>query len=196
MRTRQARVIHLGCLYGNSISCASWARYMIIGTFLGHPKLDKDAPCEHPIHDKDAPCEHLKRDTMLLVSILDMIRCSLGDHGSDPFILLEARASQDLWIWHAFFGVSGLNNDVNVLWQSPIFTAFKSGKASEVPFVANEVTYKRGYYLSDGIYPEWFVLIKSISNPGSNDHKRIMYKTVHEAAQKDVERAFGVLKWK
>ncbi|GKE20015.1 ALP1-like protein [Tanacetum coccineum] len=29
-----------------------------------------------------------------------------GDHGSDPFILLEAIASQDLWIWH-FFGVSG-----------------------------------------------------------------------------------------
>ncbi|GJS82710.1 ALP1-like protein isoform X1 [Tanacetum coccineum] len=25
------------------------------------------------------------------------------DHGSNPFILLEAVASQDLWIWHAFF---------------------------------------------------------------------------------------------
>ncbi|GJV87278.1 retrovirus-related pol polyprotein from transposon TNT 1-94 [Tanacetum coccineum] len=53
---------------GNSISCASWARYMIIGAFLGHPKLDNDAPCEHPIHDNDAPCEHPKRDTMLLLS--------------------------------------------------------------------------------------------------------------------------------
>ncbi|GKD19977.1 ALP1-like protein [Tanacetum coccineum] len=29
------------------------------------------------------------------------------DHGSNPFILLEAVASQDLWIWHAFFGVAG-----------------------------------------------------------------------------------------
>nr|GEY29650.1 hypothetical protein [Tanacetum cinerariifolium] len=27
------------------------------------------------------------------------------DHGSNPFILLEAVASQDLWIWHAFFAV-------------------------------------------------------------------------------------------
>ncbi|GJS56894.1 ALP1-like protein isoform X1 [Tanacetum coccineum] len=43
------------------------------------------------------------------------------DHGSDPFILLEAVASQDLWIWHAFFGVAGSNNDINVLYQSSLF---------------------------------------------------------------------------
>ncbi|GKE53423.1 ALP1-like protein [Tanacetum coccineum] len=35
------------------------------------------------------------------------VRC---DHGSNPFILLEAVASQDLWIWHAFFGVAGVTN--------------------------------------------------------------------------------------
>nr|GEW53083.1 protein ALP1-like [Tanacetum cinerariifolium] len=50
--------------------------------------------------------------------------------------------------------------------------------------------------LTDGIYPQWSVLIKSIKNPGMNDHKRILYKTKHEAARKDVERAFGVLKLK
>ncbi|GJY44573.1 ALP1-like protein [Tanacetum coccineum] len=111
-----------------------------------------------------------------------------------PFILLEAIASNDLWIWHAFFGVSGMNNDVNVLRQSPIFNDLKSGRAPDVPFVANNVLYKRGYYLTDGIYPQWSVLIKSIKNPGTHDHKRILYKTKHEAARKDVERAFGVLK--
>ncbi|GKE60591.1 ALP1-like protein [Tanacetum coccineum] len=121
---------------------------------------------------------------------------SRGDHGPDPFILLEAIASNDLWIWHAFFGVSGMNNDVNVLRQSPLFNDLKSGRAPDVPFVANNVPYKRGYYLTDGIYPQWSVLIKSIKNPGTNDHKRILYKTKHEAARKDVERAFGVLKQK
>ncbi|GKB76539.1 ALP1-like protein, partial [Tanacetum coccineum] len=120
----------------------------------------------------------------------------MGDHGPDPFILLEAIASNDLWIWHAFFGVSGMNNDVNVLRQSPIFNDLKSGRAPDVPFVANDVPYKKGYYLTDGIYPQLFVLI--IKNPGTNDHKRILYKTKHEAARKDVERTFGVLKkkWK
>ncbi|GJV67124.1 reverse transcriptase domain-containing protein [Tanacetum coccineum] len=37
------------------------------------------------------------------------------DHGPNPFILLEAVASQDLWIWHAFFGVSEANNDIKVI---------------------------------------------------------------------------------
>ncbi|GJY87773.1 ALP1-like protein [Tanacetum coccineum] len=119
-----------------------------------------------------------------------------GDSGSEPFILLEAVASQDLWIWHAFFGVAGSNNDVNVLRQSPVLNDLKVGKAPEVPFVANDVTYKWGYYLTDGIYPEWAVLMKSISQPGSNDVKRIRYKQAHEAARKDVERAFDVLKKK
>nr|GFC10113.1 hypothetical protein [Tanacetum cinerariifolium] len=40
---------------------------------------------------------------------------SKGDHRPDPFILLEAIASNDLWIWHSFFGVFGMNNDMNVL---------------------------------------------------------------------------------
>ncbi|GJU35641.1 ALP1-like protein [Tanacetum coccineum] len=121
---------------------------------------------------------------------------SKGDSGSEPFILLEVVVSQDLWIWHVFFGVAGSNNDVNVLRQSIVLTDLKVGKAPEVPFVANDVNYKWGYYLTDGIYPEWVVLMKSISQPRSNDVKRIRYKQVHEAARKDVERAFGVLKKK
>ncbi|GJS49921.1 retrovirus-related pol polyprotein from transposon TNT 1-94 [Tanacetum coccineum] len=83
---------------------------------------------------------------------------SRGDSGSEPFILLEAVASQDLWIWHAFFGVARTNNDVNVLCQSPVLNDLKVGKAPEVPFVAND--------------------------PGSNDVKRIRYKKAHEAARK------------
>ncbi|GJT91366.1 ALP1-like protein [Tanacetum coccineum] len=64
-----------------------------------------------------------------------------------------------------------MNNDVNVLRQSSLFNDLKSGKAPDVPFVANNVNYKRGHYLTDGIYPQWSVLIKSIENPGANDHK-------------------------
>ena len=44
-----------------------------------------------------------------------------GDIGV-PTIMLEAVASADIWIWHAFFGVAGSNNDINVLKQSPLFT--------------------------------------------------------------------------
>ncbi|GJS89896.1 ALP1-like protein [Tanacetum coccineum] len=98
------------------------------------------------------------------------------------FILLEAVASLDLWIWHAFFSVAGSNNDINVIRQSPLLNNLKEGKASKVAFVANDVHYKWGYYLIND----------------AHDMKRIRYKQVHEAARKDVERRFDVLKkkWK
>nr|GEV81591.1 hypothetical protein [Tanacetum cinerariifolium] len=63
------------------------------------------------------------------------------DHCSNPFILLEAVVSQDLWIWQAFFGVVGSNNDINVLYQSSLFNDLKTGRALEIPFVANGVSY-------------------------------------------------------
>ncbi|GJT56660.1 ALP1-like protein [Tanacetum coccineum] len=118
------------------------------------------------------------------------------DHGPNPFILLEVVASQDLWIWHAFFGVVGSNNDINVLYQSPLFNDLKTGRAPEIPFVANGVTYRSGYYLVDGIYPKLAPFVNTIPEPVDDDHKRILYKQKQESARKDVERAFGVLKKK
>nr|GEZ33265.1 hypothetical protein [Tanacetum cinerariifolium] len=69
-------------------------------------------------------------------------------------------------------------------------------KAPEVPFVANDVTYPCRYYLCDGIYSEWVPFVKSVTNLSDDDHKRLRYKAMHEAARKDVERAFDVLKKK
>ena len=45
--------------------------------------------------------------------------------------------------------------DVNhVIHQFPLFNDLKFGREPRIPFVANGVTYKWGYYLVDGIYPE------------------------------------------
>ncbi|GJW35245.1 probable arabinosyltransferase ARAD1 [Tanacetum coccineum] len=38
-----------------------------------------------------------------------------------PTLMLEAAADQKLWIWHSYFGVPGANNDLNVLYGSPLF---------------------------------------------------------------------------
>ncbi|GKC47346.1 ALP1-like protein isoform X1 [Tanacetum coccineum] len=70
----------------------------------------------------------------------------------------------------------GSNNDINVLYQSPLFNDLKTGRAPEIPFEANYVTYRSGYYLVDGIYPELVPLVKTIAKPADDDHKRIMYK--------------------
>ncbi|KAI3681180.1 hypothetical protein L6452_35965 [Arctium lappa] len=113
-----------------------------------------------------------------------------GDHGV-PTIMLEAVASQDLWIWHAFFGVAGSNNDINVLNQSTLFNDVLQGYSPDVKFIVNGTEYTKGYYLADGIYPEWATIVKSFSCP--QDLKRKKFKEMQEAARKDVERAFGVL---
>nr|GEU96069.1 hypothetical protein [Tanacetum cinerariifolium] len=115
----------------------------------------------------------------------------------NPFILLEAVASQDLWIWYAFFGVAGSNNDINVLYQSPLFNDLKTRRAPEISFVANGLTYPCGYYLVDEIYLELATLVKTIPEPTDDDHQRILYKQKHESTRKDVKREFGVLekKW-
>uniref|UniRef100_A0A0D3D6B0 DDE Tnp4 domain-containing protein n=1 Tax=Brassica oleracea var. oleracea TaxID=109376 RepID=A0A0D3D6B0_BRAOL len=84
--------------------------------------------------------------------------------GTDkPTIVLEAVASYDLWIWHAFFGAPGTMNDLNILDRSPVFDDIINGVAPEVNFHVNGREYNLAYYLTD------------------------------ESVRKDVERAFGVL---
>ncbi|KAH9725196.1 Immune-associated nucleotide-binding protein 9 [Citrus sinensis] len=43
-----------------------------------------------------------------------------------PTIILEAVADYDIWIWHAHFGLSGSNNDINVLEASYLFANLAS----------------------------------------------------------------------
>ena len=48
-----------------------------------------------------------------------------------------------------------------------------------------------GYYLVDGIYPNWSTFVKTIPCP--QGLKRKHYVAAQESIRKDVERAFGVL---
>ncbi|TVU45067.1 hypothetical protein EJB05_04538, partial [Eragrostis curvula] len=97
-------------------------------------------------------------------------------------MILEAVASQDLWIWHSFFGLPGSLNDVNVLRRSPLFQSLTCGTAPQVEYMVNGNKYTIGYYLADGIYPAW-----------ATGNKKINFTGAQESARKDVERAFGVL---
>ncbi|XP_074378083.1 uncharacterized protein LOC141719602 [Apium graveolens] len=51
-----------------------------------------------------------------------------------PTIILEVVASYDTWVWHAFFGVPGAQNDINVLGQSPVFDKVIAGDSPTVVF--------------------------------------------------------------
>ncbi|XP_059668865.1 uncharacterized protein LOC132313949 [Cornus florida] len=64
-------------------------------------------------------------------------------------LILEAVASQDLWIWHAFFGMPGSHNDINILDHSSVFNGIVNGQLPLVNYVVKEHHYRMGYYLSD-----------------------------------------------
>ena len=93
--------------------------------------------------------------------------------------MLKAVAPYDTWIWHAFFGVPGSNNDINVLCSSPLFDDVVNGCAPEFR-----------YKVTDAIYPSWYTFVKSFSHPDSA--KKKLFSQKQESYRKDVERAFGI----
>lgn len=89
-------------------------------------------------------------------------------HYHEPTVILEAVASYDLWIWHAFSGLPGSHNDINVLERSSVFTELAEGRAPLVNYSINGHNYTMGYYLADGIYPSWSTFVKTITSPQGN----------------------------
>ncbi|GJW97276.1 ALP1-like protein isoform X1 [Tanacetum coccineum] len=87
--------------------------------------------------------------------------------------------------------LSSANNDNNVLENSPLFDDLPDDKALVAPYVVNGVGFEKGYYLADGIYPQWATFVKSFKV--ANDAKHAYFKKRQESARKDVKRAFGVL---
>jgi hypothetical protein len=99
---------------------------------------------------------------LVVVIIFENFSFALFTPPLGDFQILEAVAGYDLWIWHAFFGMPGTNNDLNVLHRSPMFDPLRNGTMPPVHFTINGTTYKFGYYLADGIYPNWPTFVKAI----------------------------------
>jgi hypothetical protein len=89
------------------------------------------------------------------------------------------------------FCLPGSNNDIHVLHASHLFDRLVQGEVPSVQYTINGHTYAMGYYLADGIYPNWSTFIKTIKAPASLKAKH--FATAQEAQRKYVERAFGVL---
>jgi hypothetical protein len=124
-------------------------------------------------------------------------RCPTAWHGSyrghfkKPTIILEPIASHDLWIWHAFFGLPGSCNDINVLHRSLVFDSLAKGGTPPISYIVNGTEYTMGYYLCDDIYPPWTTLISGVAGVVSN--KQCLFTVKQAEYRKDVERCFGVL---
>ena len=93
--------------------------------------------------------------------------------------------------WHAFFGLPGSCNDLNVLSRSPLFYRLINGEALACNYVVNGSEYDMGYYLADGIYPTWATFVKAIHRPLTQ--MRAHFAQCQESARKYMERAFCVI---
>jgi hypothetical protein len=82
-------------------------------------------------------------------------------HAEGCTVILDIVGSQDLWIWHSFFGMAGAHNDINVLKRSPVFARLAEGNVPSVSYEIMRHTYTEGYYLANGIYPECPIFVKT-----------------------------------
>ncbi|CAM6084263.1 unnamed protein product [Calypogeia fissa] len=150
-------------------------RHMEINTRRGWPGMFGSLDCSHWVW-RNCP-----------VALQGQFRDKDGENS----IILEAIATQNLWIWHAYVGVPGSNNDINVVDRSPLLVDLLNGVMPDMFFHVNGHEYNMYYLLTDGIYPDYSIFVKTISQPGNPKHTNFACK--QKGARKDVERCFGVL---
>lgn len=63
-----------------------------------------------------------------------------GKEGA-PTLILEVVADYELWIWHAFFGLPGSLNDINVLNRSPVFSQLADDICPERTLESTAITW-------------------------------------------------------
>ena len=73
-----------------------------------------------------------------------------------------------------------------------MFDDVLQGRAPLVQFTINGTPQNTRYYLADGIYLDWATFVKTIPMP--QGPRRKLFVKCQEAARKDVERVFDVLK--
>ncbi|XP_028081080.1 uncharacterized protein LOC114282567 [Camellia sinensis] len=86
-------------------------------------------------------------------------------HIHEPTIILEAVASYDLWIWHAFFGLSGFHNDINVLERSSIFTKLAERHTPSVNYSINaQESARKDVECAFGVLQARFAIIHGLAS--------------------------------
>jgi len=108
-------------------------------------------------------------------------------------IVIEAIGDEDMWIYHIFAGSPGSLNDINVLYQSPMYMDVVTGKwpPRDFSFTVNGNTRTLLYYLVDEIYPRFAFFVAPYPNPQTPEQRT--FNRLKEALRKDVERLFGIL---
>jgi len=106
--------------------------------------------------------------------------------------VIEAICDEDTYIHHIFAGSPGSLNDINVLYQSPMYMDVITGKwpPRDFSFTVNGNTRTLLYYLVDGICPRFAFFVARYPNPQTLEQRT--FNRLQEAVRKDVERLYGI----
>jgi hypothetical protein len=74
-------------------------------------------------------------------------------------MILEVVASQDLWIWHAFFGLPGSLDDINVLNRSSLFQSPQGNM--KVHFTRAHEAIRKDVERAFGVVQSRFAMVRS-----------------------------------
>jgi hypothetical protein len=103
-------------------------------------------------------------------------------------ITLEVVCDQRLWIWHDYCGLSGGNNDLNVLDRSPLVRNLLLRYANGLGFWVNSNWYEKYYLLVDGIYPKWACFVQSFKD--REDQKESNFALAQKMCKKRRQKVF------
>ena len=108
-------------------------------------------------------------------------------------IVIEAICDEDTWIYHIFSGCPGSLNDINVLYESPLYMDVITGKwpLRDCLLTVNGNTRTLLHYLVDGIYPRFAFFFAPYPNPQTREQQT--FNRLQDALRKDVESLFGIL---
>ncbi|XP_073355182.1 uncharacterized protein [Aegilops tauschii subsp. strangulata] len=124
-------------------------------------------------------------ETTCLMSMYKFCQAVIEVFGPEYLRQPTAADTERLLATNAARGFSGMLASID------FFARLAEGHSPPVNFEINGHQYNKGYYLADGIYPQWSTFMKTISK--LQDEKRKRFAQMQESARKDVERAFGVL---
>jgi len=89
--------------------------------------------------------------------------------------------------------VPGSKNDLNILYSSTLFQRIRRGEwpPSQPKAIIAEMALTWFYYLTDSIYPDWRVFVKTYKK--TLNKKQKTFCKHQEGVRKAIERFFGVL---
>jgi hypothetical protein len=97
-------------------------------------------------------------------------------------LVSEVVCDETNYIWHVNACLPGSLNDINVFQRSTLWADMIRGPASQVRYKINNREYQYPYLITDGIYPDYGIIVKSVAEPQGPE--KCLFATLQESKRK------------